>query len=355
MNANTFTSTVISNIVVVLLNISLWQGRKKLRSEDLEEKGISASSLPPEKLASLGSKRIVSPDAVNVFMALKRRAERSCLAVGTRFLGGYAVPEEKMPILQAELDLIGKEFDSAKSLFLSQYETTVKAWAAENPEWEDAIMRAVDSPAYVAAQLHCGFTAMKVNPVAGAEKTLDNQVTGLKGQLEREIALAAKTAWEESFQGKLAVRRSAMGKLEAIADKLDGLSFLDTGVGSLHKTVTAVLEQVKDKTPIEGSDLMSVSGVLATLISLDRIRFKEEAEAASFAATPPPAPEPIAVPDHFTDFGEVDSLPVINRPVIRVNGETWDNDDLPFGGEAPVIPVAPPTAKVAFEPPDEWF
>lgn len=363
----TTTSKIIDNLVVIMLNISLWQGRKKLRAEDLEEKGIATSQLPPEKLASLGSKRIISPEAVNVFMALKRRAERACLAAGVRFLGGYAIPEERMPALQMELEKVVQEFNEEKSQFLTQYETTVNCWADENPEWREAIMRAVDSPFHVAAQLQCGFTALKINPAKGAESTLDNQVKGLRGQLEKEIAQAAKVAWEEAFQGKLSVRKTALNKLESIAEKLNGLSFLDAQVGALHQTLSSVIGQCKGKSPIDGADLMAINGVLATLLNLDRIRFSYEAEAATQAATPvehenePPA----AGGDIFSElFGGEPAQPAqtapsltSTAPVIRIDGENWENDDLPFGGGAAVVPAVPkPTAKtVAFEPPTEWF
>lgn len=368
----TTTTKIMNNLVVILLNISLWQGRKKLRPEDLEEKGISTSQLPPEKLASLGSKRIVAPEAVNVFMALKRRAERACIAAGVRFLGGYAVPEDRMPTLQAELEKIEQEFNDAKATFIAQYDVTVKAWADENPEWREAILRAVDSTSHVSTQLHCSYTAMKVNPVQGAEKTLDNQVNGLKGQLEREIAQAAKVAWEEAFQGKLSVRKTALGKLEAIAEKLAGLSFLDAQIGGLHQTVETVLKQCRGKSALEGTDLMTINGVLATLLGLDKVRFSSEVEAASLAATPKPEepsqPSLVDQPntgDEMTDlFGGATypaatqpSVPPATKPTVRVDGELLENDDLPFGGDAAVIPyaqVAPPQP-APYEPPADWF
>lgn len=410
----TITNKVIDGLVVLLLNISLWQGRKKLRTEDLEEKGVLTSSLPPEKLASLGSKRIVSPDAVNVFMAIKRRAERACLAVGTRFMGGYAIPEEKMPALQVELEAMAKEFEIEKTKFIRQYETTVTVWADENPEWRDAILRAVDPVNYVAAQLQCSFTAMKVSHAKGAEKTLDVQTSGLRGQLEREIALAAKVAWEESFQGKLSVRKSALGKLDSINEKLAGLSFLDISVGKLNSAVSAVLNQCKGKDAIEGSDLMAVCGILATLISLDQVRFKPEADAASVAATMPimPVPEPQPVvetqpevamvqevnvaaalqqkakrtprkskksveaqpeltmsepveapakedhTDHFTDFVSEEPVKVasITKPIVHMKEvEMVFDDDLPFGGgeTEPIINIPPPPVTNTI--PTAWF
>ncbi|MHB8714311.1 MAG: DUF3150 domain-containing protein, partial [Trichloromonadaceae bacterium] len=86
---------------VVDLEIRLWTARKKLTVADL--KLADGSELPPEKLASLGSKRVMNPEALAPFARLKRRAERESLAVGTRFIGGYAVPKEKVGHLMGVL------------------------------------------------------------------------------------------------------------------------------------------------------------------------------------------------------------------------------------------------------------
>ncbi len=286
---------IINKLVVVMLNITLWQGRKKLRTEDLEEKGINTASLPPEKLASLGSKRIVSTDAVSDFMRLKRQAERACIAVGTRCLGGYAIPEDKLAGLLAELDAVKAEFVVAKRHFLQEYETNVDVWAEENPEWEDAIRRAVDPKQVVDGQLQFGFTPFRLGFAVGAETHLEEEVQGLRGQLSREIAQAAKTVWEESFHGKLSVTQKAVNRLKGIQDKLDGLSFLDGSIGTLSAGITAAVEQCKGKTPVEGADLMAINGALAMLLNLDRTRFSREADQAEVRAKPVEQEQPAIV------------------------------------------------------------
>ena len=58
---------ILSKLVVVSLSISLWTGRKKLSPEDL---GLDFSKLPPEKLATLGSKKICDPEKLAVFSAI---------------------------------------------------------------------------------------------------------------------------------------------------------------------------------------------------------------------------------------------------------------------------------------------
>jgi hypothetical protein len=332
---------ILNHLIVVILDISLWQGRKKLRPEDLAEKGVDVKSLPPEKLASLGSKRIVAPDAVNSFMALKRRAERACLSVGVKTLGGFGIPEDKLPTLKAELDEIMAEFAVDKAKFMSEYEVTIAAWVEENPEWKSAILRAIDPAERVSAQMQARYTVFRLGAAAGAVETLEEEVHGLYAQLQKEIAYAAKSAWEESYQGKLSVTQKALSPLKKAVEKLKGLSFLDGDVCVLANSVESVIKSIGSKTPIEGADLLALNGVLATLMSLDRVKFSVEVEAAEFAATPP-QPEP-EVADVVIDTSK--------------DAEQW----LPLGNEPPTqkkveIPstfVPPPVQKNV--QPAAWF
>ena len=54
--------TVLDHLVVVNLDIHIWTARKKLVPLDL-----GGAELPPEDLASLGSKRICNPDDLRSF------------------------------------------------------------------------------------------------------------------------------------------------------------------------------------------------------------------------------------------------------------------------------------------------
>ena len=60
--------TVLDRLLAINLDISLWSARKKLTSEDFGD-----VELPPDDLASLGSKRICDPERLRVFNALKAR------------------------------------------------------------------------------------------------------------------------------------------------------------------------------------------------------------------------------------------------------------------------------------------
>ena len=60
---------ILDNLLALNLNVSLWSARRKMSQEDL-----GGAELPPEDLASLGSKRIADPENLKVFGTLKARA-----------------------------------------------------------------------------------------------------------------------------------------------------------------------------------------------------------------------------------------------------------------------------------------
>ena len=60
---------ILDNLLALNLNVSLWSARRKMSQDDL-----GGAELPPEDLASLGSKRIADPENLKVFGTLKARA-----------------------------------------------------------------------------------------------------------------------------------------------------------------------------------------------------------------------------------------------------------------------------------------
>ena len=106
----------LDKLLICHIDCSIWSGRKKLRPEDFRL--ANGSQLPPKDVASLGSKKICDPEALANFERLKKEAQRLCEQVGVRFLGGYAVPEDRIDQIVPELDRIGQEFAQCKHCLL---------------------------------------------------------------------------------------------------------------------------------------------------------------------------------------------------------------------------------------------
>jgi len=259
------TQTILDQMILVVLNISLWQGRKALQMGDLALNGIDVSKLPPGTLATLGSKRIISPDAVKIFIAQKRAAIKFCVQNGVRFgSDGYAVPREKVDALSQELKRLKGEFEAAKSDFLSVYEEEVDKWIASNPpEWSPIIRAAVDSPTHIKKMLSFNYAALDVRvPVEIDENGLDEEVSSLYGQLCHEVQVAARHAFENSFVGKQEITHKTLRPIKLIREKLVGLLFLDPSIAETIQVIDDTLAKLPEEGAIKGTDLNMVAGLV---------------------------------------------------------------------------------------------
>jgi hypothetical protein len=151
---------ILDKVVLVKVEANIYGARKKLKKEDLVL--ADGSKLPPEDLASLGSKRLLDPDQLTVFNRLKKEAERICLRVGTRFLGGFIIPNEAAGSITEELDRIAVDFIKAKADFLAGYDSAVNDWLVKHPEFACIIEKAVDSVEFVSTRLSFDYLVLAV-------------------------------------------------------------------------------------------------------------------------------------------------------------------------------------------------
>ena len=117
-------------LLVDLSGIHLWTARKKLKPEMLEGK------IPPARLASLGSMRVIDPEKLKPFEKVKRRAIKVLEDYGIKFLGGYAIPQEKIQRVVDELEALKNQFYDLKKNFIPNYDRWVNEWVQQ--EWERA-------------------------------------------------------------------------------------------------------------------------------------------------------------------------------------------------------------------------
>jgi len=259
------TQMILDRVVLVKVDANIYGARKKLKKEDLVL--ADGSKLPPEDLASLGSKRLLDPDKLTVFNRLKKEAERICLRVGTRFLGGFAVPVESAASITAELERIALDFAAAKTKFIAGYDAAVTDWVVRHPEFAGIIEQAVDSVEFVSTRLSFDFLVVSVGlpdslPPADIAR-LDSKIGSLSGQMFYEISVEANQLIEQSLLGKEQVTRNALRPIRRMRDKLDGLGFLDHRVAPVVSTIDDLLARIPNKGAIEGSILQEI---LATAI-----------------------------------------------------------------------------------------
>ena len=258
---------ILDNLLALNLNVSMWSARRKMSQEDL-----GSAELPPEDLASLGSKRIADPENLKVFGTLKARAFNYLDRHGVRFMSGWAIPEEKAGEIVQELLNIRTEFQKEKEAFLADYDQNVQAWIEKHHQWGEIIRNSLVGPEYVRARMDFRWQLYKVAPLeqhtdntAVLEAGLAEEVQGLGGTLFDEVAKSADDIWRRVYHGKTEVTHKALSPLRTLHAKLTGLSFVEPHVAPVADIVQAALQRMPKKGNITGTDLLLLQGLVCLL------------------------------------------------------------------------------------------
>jgi len=258
---------IINRLLAVNLRVSIWTARKKLRPQDLGD-----AELPPDDLASLGSKKICDPAALKIFNTLKSRAIGVLDHYGLRFLGGWAIPEDKAVEVHQRLDAIEEEFNEAKEEFLLRYHSNVQEWIDRQNEWSGIIEDSVESVEYVRSRIgfQSRFYSVSMPGATGDGADLlgagfQEEVAGFGSALFDDVAQAATAAWRNSFKGQEKVSHKALSPIRKIHEKLNSFSFVDPAVLPIAEIIKAALNSLPKKGYIEGLPLIQFQGLVSLL------------------------------------------------------------------------------------------
>ncbi|EGV29631.1 hypothetical protein ThidrDRAFT_3223 [Thiorhodococcus drewsii AZ1] len=259
--------TLTERLSLIVLTVSTWSGRKKLRADDL---GLQAGEIPSEELVSLGSKRLCNPDAIRVFHTLKGQAERACLKVGTRFLGGYLVPNDQVDGLCCVLDGLKRDFEHEVQSFLAEYDREIADWIARHPDWERQLRAAVDPAEVIGTRFSFRYRPLVIQPADGHRETLTEDVAEIGHTIFHEVAQIA-VSLEKSLVGKDSLTQRALGTFRRIQEKLAVLSFIDPRIQPILELVEGFLSRVPRRGPISGALFQEGFGLWLLLCDEERL------------------------------------------------------------------------------------
>ena len=260
---------VLGSLLALHLDVNIWTARKKLSPEDFD-----GAKLPPDDLASLGSKRVCDPEDLKVFGTLKARAVSLLDRHGVRFLGGWAIPENQADSIVTELEQILQDFNRAKDDFLSRYDESVREWIAKHPGWEQIIFDSTVSADYVRSRMGFCWRLYRIVPPDPADPVMEglkDEVEGLGQTLFGEVSKAATEAWHKCFAGKTEITRKALSPLKTIHQKLSGLSFVEPRVSPVADLIHTAFEHLPKRGRIEGANLLMLQGLVSLLRDVDAL------------------------------------------------------------------------------------
>ncbi|MCW7549986.1 DUF3150 domain-containing protein [Photorhabdus sp. APURE] len=226
-------------ILVSLSDITSISGRRKLKKEDLGKD----AELPPDVMVSLGSKKIIDPQLINPFTRKKSTAHALCQEVGIRFMGGYAIPADKVNDLIAKLNVLKSEFYSYKAEFMKADFTS---WINSFEEkYRNILLRdaSIDLQ-YMDNQIQFGFTAIHITPYSNSiiQNGLTGQIKSLADEVYEDVANIVEGFLKN--RNSDAFSQHTLNPLRRCAEKLDSLSFIAPCVKGLSEYVNNVLKDI---------------------------------------------------------------------------------------------------------------
>jgi len=340
---------VLDSVALIELDISLWEGRKKLRPEDLQ---TASGDLPPAEVASLGSKKVIHPDEINQFNRIKQRVKRQLLdRMGTRFLGGWAIPMSCLDQVMHEIELERAAFYQARQLFLDHYDNRIEEWVMSHPQWATVIRNAVPSKDEPARQLQFEYSVIKVAPVTDQSgdpihDRVNEEAEKLGSRTLEEVAKQAQEIWSR-IEGSTRVTQNAIKGLLRLVDKLRGWSMIEPRAYHLVEEADQALASVPKTGPVEGAELSILRGLVLLLAEPDRAQGHMQSAQSQQADRDGTDEWPSQPPAHSSAGSTTDDAPGSDHTVVKNyqpgSGEAGDDDD-------PSASQALPDASDAIEP-----
>lgn len=273
---------ILARIFCVRLEYHLYTGRKRLTVEDL--RNVDPSQVPPQHLASLGSKQICDRKEIQHFQSVFRRAERLCTEHGTRFMDVfYAMSAAQFEDLRPELDRLRAEIERLAQSFASRFQAIIEAWRAQHPDWRRILEMDSIAPKDLAQRFSLRYHVCHVAAVEGQAATMTHAVSGLTDALFADLAILAATMYTESLTGGDKTGQWAVKRLSKARDKLDALSFVDARIGNVVAHMDASLASLPAQGPITGQAFNALIGLVSLLMDRDRLLHFAEACAAGTA------------------------------------------------------------------------
>lgn len=279
MNVNK-TLENLDKVVVIQLDVSLWEARTNLSEHDLLD--VDKNKLPPKETTNLGSKYIFPRDRLNPPRNGKKAAERYLDEIGLKFGRGpvYAISRSLLTEVARKLDEFGVEFNGYVSGELStHYDKWFNEFVGSQKQawWRERLVsakkprdEALKGFSWDYQVIPLGFVDDPEN--LGVNRGLEKKVNGLSGQLFDEIADKASKVISDGVFNKDKVRSKSLTHFYQIRKKMEALSFLDARIHPLIQHIDNALDAVASSTQIEGKDLSMLVGLMSMLADADRMK-----------------------------------------------------------------------------------
>jgi len=287
---------------------------------------VSADDSADESFTSRGV-RYMDPRELNAFAAIRQSAHTALLRIGTRFLSGYAIPNDKAEKAASILTEKAAQWEAEKNRIIMNYDRLKDEWVAAHPEVQGFQDR-FPSLSWVNTRIGFQWTSIQIAPTQEGERGLAAMIGELPAQILEEVAADVSKSWTPSAQRMNARTR---GIIERVADKLDSLSFLGGKLGPMAaqlRQVLALLPKEGVFSPQEAALASMVLAMLSSPRSAADLLTLDPASIMTPAPKAPEAPEPQVPVFAFEDSD--DEAPAPAPTPAPANGASSEEEEFFF-------------------------
>jgi len=273
---NGTTQLVLDRVDIVTIAVGKSTGRRKLKVEDMVLG--AGSQLPPQELATLGSKQTVSREILKVWEKHEARMRNAVAAVGVQILNGsFAVAKEMIPGLRGQLQAIKEEALKWRDAELPRiFDQEQDMWFQKHAQWAHILRPAAPTLQEMQVSMRMGYSVI-TNVTAHSEHAgdLHEEVSDLGDRLLHSVADSAETFFREMEKRpeKTVGRAAAVSFLTNARRKLASLEFLDPAAGPAVKLIDEHLLAIPDKGRwLDGAMYWQLRAAVLLLCDPDKVR-----------------------------------------------------------------------------------
>lgn len=265
--------TVTDQITVFELSISTWSGGVTLKPGEL---GVNL----PSEAFTRGRKMLVNKAALNPALTLRRRAQERLLKLGTRFLGGYAIPKAHVDEAVQAVEDIRKEFYDFVDDFAQRLTDEVNDWVAQEwctQEMEQAIRRSIPTGTEVRSRFEFEYACFDIKPAQNVEGNLNSHADRMGESILSEVSKVAERIFEDFTEASRnkeprITRKMINGSIKGLRKKLYGLEFADKRIPPVRQEFDSVLSKLGDQGDATGDSLGELVSLLIILSDPDKMK-----------------------------------------------------------------------------------
>lgn len=227
------------------------------------------------KVFTAGSVRYINPDDLKVYAAARQQASRACRNRGVRFLSGWAIPDDSVEPLIAELNPIAQRVEAAKADLISGWDTKLRDWQELQPQVAPYAGK-FPSAGHADRQTGARLSVYRIHPAGVQSEAKDGiqvEVDGLAGRVLHEIAQDVQDNWKP---GASQASQRIKNLLNRLANKCRTLEFLGGNLGSTASFIEEAIRRMPTEGPIQGADFAVLAGILNILSSPEKMQATSE-------------------------------------------------------------------------------